>query len=52
MKYAAVKYAAVIMLLILSACGVDGAPERPDPDPSPGVSVSGDARIGVRVDGI
>lgn len=37
-------------LLALSACGVDGAPERPEPPP--GVVVSGEAMIGGRADGI
>ena len=41
---------ALAALLALSACGVDGAPERPDPPP--GVTVTGDARIGVRADGL
>ncbi|MDO5605837.1 MAG: hypothetical protein Q4G25_11830 [Paracoccus sp. (in: a-proteobacteria)] len=36
----------VAVIMLVAACGVDGAPERPDP---PGVTVSGDARIGVRV---
>ncbi|MDO5630598.1 MAG: hypothetical protein Q4G22_02045 [Paracoccus sp. (in: a-proteobacteria)] len=29
--------------LILSACGVDGAPERP----APGVHLDGEARVGI-----
>ncbi|MDO5704996.1 MAG: hypothetical protein Q4G49_07975 [Paracoccus sp. (in: a-proteobacteria)] len=29
--------------LILSACGIDGAPERP----APGLHVDGEARIGI-----
>lgn len=44
------KYLALLAVLTLAACGVDGAPERPDPPP--GVHVSGDARIGVRADGL
>ncbi len=35
------------MTALLAACGADGAPERPRDAPQPGVSVSGDARIGV-----
>ena len=42
------KYLSLIALLALTACGVDGPPIRPEPDPpAPGVTVSGDARIGV-----
>ncbi|WBU60531.1 hypothetical protein [Paracoccus albus] len=41
---------AFALLFALSACGVDGAPERPDPPP--GVTFTGDARIGVRADGL
>lgn len=33
------------VLAMLSACGVDGPPVRPDPPP--GVSMSGEAVIGV-----
>jgi|LLEQ01.1.fsa_nt_gi hypothetical protein len=33
-------------LLLLAACGVDGAPKAPDA-PATGVSVSGDMRMGV-----
>lgn len=40
-----------LMLAALAACGVDGAPTRPEPQsqsqPEPGVHVSGEARIGV-----
>lgn len=32
-------------LLMLTGCGVPGAPEAPDPPP--GVTISGDARLGV-----
>ncbi len=42
------KFLPLIALLALTACGVDGPPVRPAPDaPAPGVTVSGDARIGV-----
>ncbi|MDR7126237.1 argininosuccinate lyase [Pseudotabrizicola sp. 4114] len=34
---------AVLALGALAACGADGAPERP----TPGVAVTGDARVGV-----
>ncbi|WP_312524811.1 argininosuccinate lyase [Paracoccus sp. (in: a-proteobacteria)] len=40
----------LIALLALGACGVDGPPVRPGPqqdNPPPGLSVSGEARIGV-----
>ena len=40
----------VTALLALSGCGVDGAPERPSPPP--GVTVSGEGRIGVRADNL
>lgn len=33
-------------ILALSACGVDGPPERPS-STTPGVTISGEARIGV-----
>ncbi|WP_170293964.1 hypothetical protein [Paracoccus limosus] len=36
-----------LMLAALAACGVDGAPTRPEPQPEPGLHVSGEARIGV-----
>lgn len=31
----------------LSACGADGPPERPEPKPAAGLSVSGTVEIGV-----
>ena len=34
------------ILLLLSGCGVEAPPQPPQP-PSSGVSISGDARIGV-----
>lgn len=39
-------------LLALAGCGVDGPPLRPvaASSPTPGISVSGDARIGIRSD--
>lgn len=39
---------ALASLGLLAACGVDGAPRPPVETPEPGVTVSGDARIGVR----
>ena len=39
--------ALALMLAALAACGVDGAPTRPEPTPAPGIHVSGEARIGV-----
>lgn len=43
------KRLAVIAILTLTACGVDGPPERPAPkaEQSSGVTISGDARFGV-----
>lgn len=40
---------ALLLLAALSACGADGAPVPPAPSPGAqtGVSVGGDARIGV-----
>lgn len=35
------------LFLTLAACGVDGAPERPEP----GVKVGGDAYVGIMYDG-
>ncbi|WP_192876671.1 hypothetical protein [Paracoccus jeotgali] len=46
------KYVAVASALLLTACGVAGAPERPVASDPPGLSVSGDARVGLRVDGL
>ena len=40
------KYLSIIALLGLTACGADGPPERPT-TPKPGVTVSGEAAIGV-----
>lgn len=37
--------AALALLALLGACGADGAPETPAA--KPGVSISGDARIGM-----
>lgn len=41
--------AIVVPVLVLTGCGVDGAPRRPAPEPQvqKGVTISGDARIGV-----
>ena len=43
------RYLAIAAILALSACGVDGDPERPDgsPDLSPGIAISGVAEFGV-----
>ncbi|TWI29918.1 hypothetical protein [Paracoccus sulfuroxidans] len=38
---------AVIAALLVAGCGVDGAPIRPQAKTEPGLSVSGEARIGV-----
>ncbi len=37
------KYAALLTVLLLAACGADGAPERP----AAGVAVSGEASMGL-----
>ena len=40
----------VVVVLLLTGCGVDGAPQRPPERPlqqQMGVSIGGDARIGV-----
>lgn len=40
----------VVVVLLLTGCGVDGAPQRPVEKPlqqQMGVSIGGDARIGV-----
>jgi hypothetical protein len=39
--------AAALALGLLAACGVDGAPERPEPRPAPGVTISGTVSVGV-----
>lgn len=39
------KYLSLVVLFALTACGADGAPERPTP--KPGVTLSGEASIGV-----
>lgn len=36
----------VVLILVLTGCGVDGPPQRPV-EQQMGVSVSGDARVGV-----
>ena len=38
---------ATALLGWLAACGVDGPPERPEPRPSAGITVTGAAEIGV-----
>ncbi|MFV0302623.1 MAG: lipoprotein [Paracoccus sp. (in: a-proteobacteria)] len=44
----------VLLLLVAAAvagCGVDGPPERPvEAKPQPGVTVSGEARMGVQTE--
>ena len=43
------KRLAPLMLLILAACGIDGDPIPPDTEagPNPGLTVTGDAQIGI-----
>ena len=36
----------VLILALLSACGADGAPEKPDAV-KPGITLAGEARIGI-----
>ncbi len=45
------KYLSLALVLALAACGADGAPVAPAAKPAmkPGISVSGDAQIGVLV---
>ncbi|MGI3169188.1 argininosuccinate lyase [Pseudooceanicola sp. C21-150M6] len=40
----------IVIAAFVSACGVDGEPERPEPQPrpEPGISVSGYATMGVK----
>ena len=38
---------ATALLGWLAACGVDGPPERPEPRPGAGITVTGSAEIGV-----
>lgn len=37
-------------LTLLAACGVDGAPQAPEPSARSGVSVSGHAVVGVQAE--
>ncbi|WP_050761275.1 hypothetical protein [Jannaschia sp. CCS1] len=42
------RYLVVLSILALTACGVDGAPERPErAATTPGLSISGTAEIGI-----
>ncbi len=42
------RYTIVLLALGLSACGVDGEPERPErTQAAPGISISGTAQIGI-----
>lgn len=42
------RYLALVTLFALTACGVDGAPERPEPvAATPGLSISGTVDVGV-----
>ena len=43
--------AGLVMALGLTACGADAPPRAPEPAPPPGVSVTGDARVGVVIGG-
>lgn len=35
------------LIAALAACGADGEPERPDPRPVSGISITGTAGIGI-----
>jgi hypothetical protein len=39
--------AVALALGLLASCGADGQPERPDPRPQTGISVSGSVEVGV-----
>jgi predicted small lipoprotein YifL len=39
--------AALLALAALTACGVDGEPERPEPRPAQGVTITGTAEMGI-----
>ena len=41
------RFLAFLAIAALAACGVDGPPERPVAKPKQGVSISGDATVGV-----
>lgn len=42
--------ALAVMSGFLAGCGIDGPPHRPAEVTEPGISLSGDARIGVKYD--
>lgn len=42
-----IRITCIMALLALAACGVDGAPERPAKPAQSGITISGDARIGI-----
>ncbi len=37
----------VLLVALVAACGVDGEPERPEPRPAPGVTITGTSSLGV-----
>lgn len=42
------RYLAILAVLVVTACGVDGPPVAPGAaTPEPGLGISGEARIGV-----
>ncbi len=41
------RLAAILAVTLLAACGADGPPERPTDAPPPGISITGEASIGV-----
>ncbi len=42
------KYALPALALLLPACGAEAPPRAPEPAPAAGVTIGGEARIGVR----
>lgn len=40
--------AALALLALLAGCGIDGPPQRPAERPAPGITLSGEAEIGLK----
>lgn len=41
------RLAAILAVTLLAACGADGPPERPAATPATGISITGEASLGV-----